>query len=128
MSGPEASALYQGGVLNAKNLVAATLDAVAAALRLNVPFRSRRGGVKGKQGRLSNPCPGHHSSPVRFRPCPWTRSVLESRRVVPASDGQADALERMPSWASRMGCRARHGLYRAAVRLRAVAAATAVSV
>lgn len=48
MSRAEADALYQAGVLNAKNLVGATRAVVAAALRLNVPFRSRPGG--GVQG------------------------------------------------------------------------------
>lgn len=48
MSRAEADALYQAGVLNAKNLVGATNAVVATALRLNVPFRSRPGG--GAQG------------------------------------------------------------------------------
>lgn len=41
ISRTEASALYQGGFLNAKNLVSAPPDKLATALRINVPFRIR---------------------------------------------------------------------------------------
>lgn len=47
MSRTEASALYQGGVLNAKNMLAASEDSLATTLRTNVPFRSRPGDGKG---------------------------------------------------------------------------------
>lgn len=48
MSRAEANALYQGGILNAKNLLAASPNAVATALRINVPFRTRAGDGKGE--------------------------------------------------------------------------------
>ena len=48
MSRAEANALYQGSVLNAKSLLSASLDVVATALRVNVPFRTSAGDGKGK--------------------------------------------------------------------------------
>ena len=52
ISRTEASALYQSGFLNAKNLVSAPPDKLATALRMNVPFRIRRGAEnKGALGR-----------------------------------------------------------------------------
>lgn len=49
MSRAEAGALYQGGVLNSKNLLATPIDKLATALRINVPFRAKRQGC-GKGG------------------------------------------------------------------------------